>query len=573
MSTANVNRRDFLRMVPAAAAAAAMPRAALVGQTPPAKARRPNVILFMTDDQGYGDLGCHGNEKIRTPNIDRLYAQSVRMTQFHVCPVCAPTRACLMTGRYNFRTGAVDTYLGRAMMHTEEVTLAEMLRAAGYRTGIFGKWHLGDNYPLRPGDQGFDESLVHNGGGIGQPSDPPGNRYFDPVLQRNGKPVKSKGYCTDIFTDAAIAFIASCQAARPARPFFAYIPTNAPHGPLEVADKYVKPYKAMGLDDRTARVYAMCENIDENVGKLMRRLTELKIDRETIFIFLTDNGPAGRRYNAGMRAAKGSVYQGGIRVPFFLRWPARLKGGVDVDRIGAHIDVAPTLLSACGAATPKGVKFDGLDLMPLLTGGKVDWPDRTLFFQWHRGDVPQLYRACAARDQRYKIVQPGSGPKFQLYDLRNDPGEKTDLADKHPDIVARLKKQYEDWFRDVSGTRGYAPPRIHLGTPHENPVILTRQDWRGPRAGWGPKSLGHWETLVAKRGTFDVRLRFSAAHRAEGAVFRMGEVTRKQALQKGASACVFKSVDLPAGPGRLEAWITAAQSKIGVLYVDVKRLD
>ncbi len=534
------------------------------GQQERAAGIRPNVVLIMTDDQGYGDLACHGNDRIRTPTLDRFAKQSVEFTRFHVCPVCSPTRASLMTGRYNYRTGVVDTYLGRSMMHPDEVTLAELFGAAGYRTGIFGKWHLGDNYPLRSIDQGFQESLVHRGGGIGQPSDPPGNSYFDPILQHNGKAKRCRGYCTDVFTTAAIEFIEKNRN----RPFFAYLATNAPHTPLQIEEAYVAPYRAMGLDDTTAKVYGMVANIDENIARLLDKLRELRLEEDTIVIFLTDNGPQQNRYNCGMRGRKGTVYEGGIRVPFFVRWPGRLKAGGTVERIAAHIDVLPTLLDACALPLPPGLSIDGVSLLPLLRDDGAPWPDRTLYFQWHRGDQPELYRACAALSDRYKLVNGK-----ELYDIVEDPAEKTDIAARQPDVVNRMRKGYEEWFRDVSSPRGYDPPRIFLGTRFENPVILTPQDWRGPRAGWGKNSLGHWEVKVARTGIYDISLRFRSPDGPSEAHFQLADARAKQPLEKGATSCTFHGVRLEAGEGQLEAWIATGDQTVGVNYVDVKRLD
>ena len=567
-----LRRREFLRTVAAGAAAASIARYAGGAEGDPAP-RRPNVVLIMTDDQGYGDLGCHGNEKIRTPNLDRLAAESTGLSHFHVMPVCAPTRACLLTGRYNYRTGAIDTYLGRAMMHPDEVTLAERLGAAGYRCGIFGKWHLGDNYPMRPIDQGFHEGLYLLGGGLCQPSDPPGSPgYVDPILQRSGKPEQVKGYCTDVFTEAAIGFI----EANRARPFFAYLATNAPHGPLQVADKYWKPYQEAGLDEGVARTYGMITNLDENVGRLLARLKDLGLEENTIVIFLTDNGPDGRkagRYDAGLRAQKGSVYDGGIRVPFYVRWPGRLQAGRRIDTIAAAIDVVPTLLDACGIAPPADAKLDGMDLLPLLDGRAGDWPERTLYFQWHRGDQPVRYRDAAAREPRYKLVMhlQGRSPVFELYDVVADPGEAKDLAAAQSDVVKRMREGYEQWFKDVSSTRGYAPPRIHLGTPHEDPTVLSRQDWRGPRAGWARDSLGHWEVRVAAAGTCDVTLRFPRAAGPCEAVFRLLGADLKMPVERGAQSCTFENVRLAAGDGRLEAWLALDAETVGVHYVEVKR--
>jgi len=350
------------------------------------EASRPNVLVIITDDQGYGDLGFHGNPKIHTPNLDRLARESTRFTCFYVSPVCSPTRASLMTGRYNYRTGVVDTYQGRSLMHPDEVTLAEMLSSTGYCTGLFGKWHLGDNYPMRPMDQGFQESLVLKGGGIGQDSDPPGGEsYFDTILQHNGRPAKTRGYISDVITDAASEFVAKNRPA----PFFVWLAYNCPHVPLEVPDSYSRKYRAMNLKredfpevghlipknfdpEITAKVYGMIENIDENVGRLLAKLDQLRLAQNTIVIFLTDNGPQHPRYNSGMLERKGSTHDGGIRVPFFVRWPGRVEAGRKIDRIAAHIDLAPTLLEICGAPKPTNVKFDGISLAPLLRGKRVE---------------------------------------------------------------------------------------------------------------------------------------------------------------------------------------------------------
>jgi arylsulfatase A-like enzyme len=535
----------------------AAPLGAPVLAQPP---RRPNVILCISDDQGYGDLSLHGNQHLSTPNLDRIGTEGVQFTQFQVCPVCSPTRASLMTGRYNYRTGVVDTYLGRSMMYPDEVTLAEVLRAAGYRTGIFGKWHLGDCYPLRAMDQGFEESVVCTGGGLTQPSDPPGNRYHNPLLKVNGKWEKRQGYCTDIFFDETIRFIEKNQS----RPFFAYLATNAPHTPLEIDDEYWKPYAAKGLDEVTARVYGMCRNLDDNMGRLHAALERMKLVENTILIFLTDNGPQQARYVAGMRGRKGTVYQGGIRVPFFMRWPARLKPG-RIGRIAAHIDVLPTLAEACGAKLPHDRKIDGLSLMPLLSGKAAGWPERTLYTQWHRGDAPELFRASAARTQRYKLVDGK-----ELYDLESDPGEANDLAAQHPEIVSRMRKGVEDWFRDVSAERGYAPPRIHLGAPQEPETTLTRQDWRGDRAGWNAGDVGHWEVEVAREGTYELTVRFPKASEPGVAEVKLGAFTGSQKFEAGAEAAVIAGAKLRRGPGRLEPAVRGGGKGVAPTYVDVK---
>ncbi len=469
---------------------------------------RPNVLLVITDDQGYGDLGFHGNPRVRTPNLDRLARQSTRLGSFYVSPVCSPTRSSLMTGRYNYRTGVVDTYLGRSLMDPDEVTLAEMLAAAGYRTGIFGKWHLGDNAPLRAIDQGFQEALVIKGGGISQASDPPGgSSYFDPVLQHNGQEGKYPGYCSDVYTTAAIDFLTAADD----RPFFAYLAFNCPHSPYQAPPAELAYYRSLNLGakdfpqvgypiapgrmisaENLARVYAMITNIDTNVGRVLSTLQAKGLERNTIVIFLTDNGPPDLRFNAGLRGLKGTVYEGGIHVPCFIRWPGQLAADRVIDRIAAHIDLAPTILGACGVAPPAGMQLDGKSLMPLLRGGPDQpWPDRTLFFQWHRSDRPEPDRAFAARSQKYKLLRPepansgGTAPPLELYDIEHDPYEQHDLAADQAAIVQRLHAEYLAWFQDVASTRGFAPIRIDIGDPRENPTVLTRQDWRGPRR------LGH----------------------------------------------------------------------------------
>jgi arylsulfatase A-like enzyme len=531
-------------------------------------ADRPNVVLVMTDDQGYCDIGRHGNDVIDTPHLDQLYDESVRFSQFYVSPVCAPTRASLMTGRYNYRTGVVDTYLGRAMMFGEEVTIAEMLQGAGYRTGIFGKWHLGDNYPLRAMDNGFEESLIHMGGGIGQPSDPPGNKYDDPILSHNGVNERHEGYCTDIFTDAAIEFIREHRD----EPFLVYLATNAPHTPLEISDAYADPYREKGLSEGAAKTLGMVTNIDDNVGKLRVALDEMNLADNTIFIFLTDNGPQfgrdAQRYNAGLRAQKGSAYDGGIRVPCFVHWPARVQHGRDIDRIAAHIDLTPTLLDACGVTPPVDIAFDGVSLMPLLEGAAGDWPDRTIFLQWHRGDEPRPFENSAVRSQRFKLVNGE-----ELYDMSVDPGEKTDVHEEHPDVFNALREAYTVWIADVSSTRGYDPPRIHLGTPNENPVTLTRQDWRGPKATWKPNGLGYWEVLVTHPGPYDIAIRFDNPKDAGIARLTIGDLSLSQELEPEQEECIFENVTLSDGPARLEAELGEGDKAYGVKYVDVTRRE
>jgi arylsulfatase A-like enzyme len=536
-----MTRRHFLTVTATAAAAQ------------PATARAPNVILIMSDDQGFGDLSLHGNPHLQTPNIDSIAKTGAQCTQFQVSPVCSPTRASLMTGRYNYRTGVVDTFKGRSMMDPSEQTAAELFRDADYKTGIFGKWHLGDNYPMRAHDQGFTESFVHGGGGLAQPSDPPpGNHYFDPTLLRNGKFEKAQGYCTDIFFREAIQFIERHKD----QSFFLYIATNAPHTPLEIDERYVAPFRGKGLDETTEKVYGMVRNLDDNIGVLLP-----KIPPNTILIFMTDNGPQQPRYVAGMRGRKGTVYQGGIRVPFFFRWPGKVRAGTKIDRIAAHIDVLPTLLEACGILPANAPTFDGRSLLPLLTGTSQNWPDRVLHSQWHRGDEPQLFRSHAARTQRWKLVNG-----TELYDMEKDPAESNDLSTANPAEVAKLRQATEAWFRDVGATRnGYAPPRIYIGAPQENPVLLTRQDRREEPSGWAID--------VRVKAKYEIALLCDAAPEPGEAVLNLGTIEVRTPIAGGDTRCIFQPAIIPEGPAHLAAAIRAGGKLLEVLYVEVRKIN
>lgn len=540
--------------------------------------RRPNVLLVMTDDQGWGDLSAGGNTILQTPQMDRIADEGMRFENFHVCPVCAPTRASLMTGRYNYRTGVLDTFKGRAMMYPDETTVAELLRDSGYRTGIFGKWHLGDNFPMRAMDQGFETSLVHNGGGIGQPSDPPNNGYLNPVLTENGIAKRFEGYCTDIFTNAAMHFM---EAHRD-EPFFCYVATNAPHTPLDVPDEWVTPFRGTGLTDGEAKIYAMVKNIDDNLGKLLEKLTQLNLANDTLVLFLTDNGAGGpRRFNAGMRGIKGTVYEGGIRVPLFARWPGHIAPGSECNRLTAHIDLLPTICEYAKVKLPRSLRIDGKSLVPLLNGRGAAWADRTFFTQWHRGDEPIPRESAAVVTERYKLVLKRELPGgCELFDLKADPGETTSLAEKMPQIVIDLTRRYDHWLASVSATRGFAPPRIYVGAPEENPVTLTRQDWRGPRAGYAEATgvLGHWEVDVRRGGAYRVKLEGLPADSLRVAYFRLNGVEASMPLGAGERECEFPRLLIPAGKGEVEAWfegVTAEEAKapVGVWYVYLELLS
>ena len=551
--------------------------------------RRPNVLLIIMDDLCWGDLACHGNPFIRTPNLDALHGESVCFTRHCSGPLCSPARASLMTGRYHLRTRVIDTYCGRSMLDPGEVTLAQVLADAGYRTGAFGKWHLGDCYPMRAMDLGFQETLMHLGGGIGQYGDHVDNReresYFDPVLHRNGRPENSTGYCTDLFADAALEFIEQHRD----EPFFAYLATNAPHTPLLVSDEWANPYRAAGLNDTHARLYGMVENIDWNVGRLLARLDELGLTEDTIVIYTSDHGPCRSardrtappdrqvRFNAGLRGEKGTVYEGGIRVPCFWRWPNRFSAGRDVDRVTHPIDVVPTLSDLCGAPLPTEHHIDGMSLEPLLRDEvpAEAWPDRPVFMQWHRGDQPVRFRNYAVITQRFKLTRPCETAPDELYDLHHTPDESIDVAPKQADLVAHLRDEYEGWFDDVSSTRpdNYAPPLIHIGATHAPETVLSRQDWRvhGPD-GWDENHYGHWEVLVEDSGPYTVHVRFREPPQRLGSVhFQVNGEHSLQPADLKQHLYMFEGISFPQGPARIEAWLDSPEAFSPALYVEIRQ--
>jgi arylsulfatase A-like enzyme len=485
------------------------------------KKRPPNVVFVLTDDQGYGDLGCHGNAVIKTPNLDRFHAESVRFTDFHVGTTCAPTRAGLLTGRYCNSTGVWHTIGGRSLLREDEWTLANAFQEVGYRTGHFGKWHLGDSQPLRPHERGFDETVYHAGGGIGNTGDPWGNDYFDDTYYVNGTPKRFKGYCTDVFFREALDFIENHSAG----PFFCYIATNAPHSPLNVESQYTDLYRASTPHNDRARFYGMITNIDENFGMLRDKLKELGLTQNTIVLFMTDNGTAsgvdldsagypieGRgSYNAGMRGKKGSPYEGGHRVPFMVRYPdAGIKGGRDIDPLTGYIDFMPTLLELCGIPKPSRISFHGRSLVPLMREGPGGmWEERVIFTDTQRIPRPMKWRKSAVMKSKWRLING-----TQLYDLHTDPGERTDIADKHPEMVHELRAEYEKWWDVVSKQYDRDVP-IAIGKDEE-PVTLTTHDIRNEScaAAWNQRMVrqgsivsGFWAIDVRRAGSYAIEMR------------------------------------------------------------------
>ncbi|MBN1483020.1 arylsulfatase [candidate division KSB1 bacterium] len=411
---------------------------------------RPNILLILTDDQGWGDVSLHGNEILQTPNMDRIATEGARFDRFFVSPVCAPTRASLLTGRYHLSTGVHGVTRGRETMRAEEITIAEILQENGYATGIFGKWHNGAHYPNHPNGQGFDEFVGFCAGHW--------NNYFDTTLEHNGDEFESTGYIADVLTDAAVAFIEQNKN----RPFFCYVPYNTPHTPFQVPDSYFATCKAKGLDDELACVYGMCENLDDNIGRLLNKLQDLGLTDNTIVIFTTDNGPNTERYNGNMRGRKGSPHEGGSRVPLFIRWPEHIKAGIVVEHIAAHIDILPTLIDLLDLPEPKTLPLDGISLAPLLDNPAIEWPDRKIYGHWGE--------AASIRTEQYRFIyRPGA---MMLFDMLTDSGETRDIAREHPEITNALFREAAAWWAHARQLNAAYPPAIPVGYENQPLVVL-----------------------------------------------------------------------------------------------------
>ena len=463
------NGEQTMRMIGLCAGALLLCGMQAIGENMPLEGSRPNIILVMTDDQGMGDLSCMGNPILKTPHLDKFHDVSTRFREFHVSPTCAPTRAAIFSGRHEFRNGITHTIHERDRMALSTTTFAKLLAKSGYETGIFGKWHLGDEDEYQPYNRGFTEVFIHGAGGIGQKfrgscGDFPPNRempgkYFDNVLLHNDTIVQTKGFCTDVFFQAALGWIKKQHEAE--KPFFAYISPNAPHGPMIAPEKYKKRWLDAGWDQNTAGRYGMIENIDDNFGLLMEKLDEWDAWENTLVIFMTDNGQAGRggkkdgkpqkMFMAGFKSGKCSAFEGGSHVPAFWRWKGVLGEGVDINSLCAHIDFYKTFCELAGVEIPDGIqKIDGRSMLPLLENPNAAWADRELFThvgRWNKNEDPNLSRdkkgKWAVRTRKWRLVGD------ELYDIENDPFEATDVAAEHPEVMQRLRKSYHKWWAET----------------------------------------------------------------------------------------------------------------------------
>ena len=472
---------------------------------------KPNVIVVITDDQGMGDLGSYGNPYVKTPNIDTFYKDAVRFNNYHVSTTCAPSRGAIMSGRHTNRLNVFHTITGRSLLFEDEVILPQIFAQNGYTNGMFGKWHLGDNYPYRPEDRGFHEVVRHGGGGITQGPDYWNNDYFDDTYWHNGKTEKYEGYCTDVFFSEALDFIETNKD----KPFFCYIATNAPHGPLNVPKEYMDMYKNVdGLEEKFQRFYGMITNIDDNFKLLEDKLDALDIADNTILIFTTDNGTAGGNavYDAGLKGGKGSEYEGGHRVPLLIRWPnGELTGGKDIDKLVAHYDLLPTFVDLLGFDFNPVKPLDGKSLKPLLYDEAEKWPNRILYMDTQRLQNLVKYRKYSVMDDNWRLVNGN-----ELYDMNKDRSQTTNVFDKHPEVAERLAVGYEKWWQsimDENVNERYA--YIKVGSPEENPSRISSHDmmtgkfghmWHQYGATNASQATGNWKIEFVEDGDYKISL-------------------------------------------------------------------
>lgn len=525
---------------------------------------RPNVLVILADDVGYGDLSGNGNPVIRTPNLDKLRGEAVRFRDFHSAPFCTPTRSQLLTGRDALVNGATLVVAGRSFIRPEVPTMPEIFAAAGYRTGMFGKWHLGDNAPHRPHDRGFQEAKYHLGWGLAAAPEME-NDYFDGEYRHRGEVKKFKGFCTDFWFTEAMAWMRAQQEK--GDPFLCYLPLNAAHGPFWAPKTAAAPYA--GQDPTTAAFYGLISNIDDNIGRLEGMLRESGLLENTIVVFLTDNGTAAgeKIFNAGMRGKKGDVFEGGHRVPCFIRWPGgALLAGQEVGRPAQVQDVLPTLLELCAVPAPAQAGFDGRSLVPLLRAGGADFADRKVVVQLH------IEKNLAVVLWNHWRLVVGKG----LYDISADPGQSQDLAAQHPEIVKDLQAHYEKWWQQREGfLKDFVP--VSLGSPLENPVRLSSSDWQDvsdPLSGSaqavrlvpGAFRGGPWNVAVEREGDYEVTL-YRWPPEASAAI--RGGLPEKKPAPMSTGRAIVAGRALPIQKAKLEVAGQAQEKTVGERDVSI----
>ena len=567
---------------------------------------KPNVVIVITDDQGMGDLGCMGNPIIKTPNIDEFYNEAVRFTNFHVSTTCAPTRGSLMTGRHTNRVNVFHTITGRSLLFEDEVILPQVFARNGYVNGMFGKWHLGDNYPFRPEDRGFHEVVRHGGGGITQGPDYWGNDYFDDTYWHNGETEAYKGYCTDVFFSEAMDFIEDNRD----KPFFCYIATNAPHAPYNLPAQYYDIYKDQpDLPEQFKRFYGMITNIDDNFKALQEKLEAMDLKDNTILIYMTDNGTAGgnRIYDAGLRGGKGSEYEGGHRVPFFIQWPnGKITGGRDIDKLVASYDLLPTFVDLLGFDFTPVKSLDGISMKPLFTDTETTWPKRILYIDTQRLQNLVKYRKYSVMDDHWRLVNGN-----ELYDMHEDLSQKHNVIDQNPQVAAKLAEGYEKWwqsFMKEGVNERYA--YIKVGSPYENPSRISAHDmytnkhghgWHQYGAAQASQSTGRWKIEFVEDGEYSISLRrfpresgmainetFPAEQKKieldrvmpasvksdfVKAELYLADILKSVKIEEGQSEVTF-TANVPAGKYDMEAQLIDADSRVyPAYYVYIEKLS
>ena len=584
---------------------------------------RPNVIIVITDDQGYGDLACHGNPVAQTPHLDRLHEQSIRLTDFHAAPMCTPTRGQLLTGLDAARNGAVNVSSGRTLLRADLQTMADLFQASGYRTGMFGKWHLGDNYPYRPQDRGFEESLWFPSSHISSLPDYWQNDYFDDIYCRNGSRERYEGYCTEVFFNEAMAWMQARVEAD--EPFFAHLPTNAPHAPLWVPTEdreaveaafaegeHALPELTPSQRENIIRFLAMIRNLDRYVGQLRDFLQAQNIERNTILIFMTDNGSTfGPLYfNAGMRGAKASLWEGGHRVPCFIHWPdGNLGSPRDIDGLTQVQDILPTLIDFCRLKSSDNSPLDGISLAPALRGDEAVPQDRMLAVNYSRmpqfdyptPDSPSVIRreGAAVLWQRWRLLEATA-----LYDLDSDPAQEHNVIDQHPDIARMMQEALDAWWQEVEPVANQVQ-RIIIGSDEENPTMLSACEWRDVfvdqqrQVRIGERKNSYWDLQVERAGTYSFELRrwpreselklteaspamqLTDGYLEEGVTLPITQARlvierqqHTQPVEPGDETAVF-TVELKAGSTLLHTWFDDEHKQpiCGAYYVYVSRLN
>ena len=566
---------------------------------------KPNIVFVITDDQGTGDLACMGNPYIKTPNIDKFYTDAVRFTNYHVSTTCAPSRGAIMTGRHTNRINVFHTITGRSLLFEDEVILPQILAQNGYTNGMFGKWHLGDNYPFRPEDRGFHEVVRIGGGGITQGPDYWGNDYFDDTYWHNGKTQKYKGYCTDVFFSEAMKFIEKNKD----HPFFCYLATNAPHAPYNVPKEYFDMYKDnKNLPEQVQRFYGMITNIDDNFKLLEEKLDDLGLTDNTILIFTTDNGTAAGHlaYDAGLRGHKGSEYEGGHRVPLFIRWPnGKITGGKDIDKLVAHYDLLPTFVDLLNLNFNPVKPLDGISLKPLLNNKGEKWPNRILYMDTQRLQNLIKYKNYSVMDDNWRLVNGA-----ELYDMKVDRSQKVNVIDTHTVEKEKLAAGYEKWwqsFLDEGVDHRYA--YIKVGSPHENPIRISSHDmltgkfghvWHQYGAATASQATGRWKIEFVEDGDYTITLRrfpresglainetFPAAEKPieldrampasvksdfTSAYLYVANIAKSAKIEEGQDEVTFKGT-VPAGKYDMEAQLIDSEGRVyPAYYVYIEKL-